>query len=591
MKNNLKTRLLALLLCLVMLFSVACTTQENPPSGEPNTPESGEPEQPEEDYPENGTKTILSETKNMYVSSDVVEELLVAYYEDCPEILLISADTAVEDFFAGFLGELVGAYEIDETETELKITRGNGAYCILNFVEDTIYFNNFDLFNAARSDTTADILGFPYVDEEGNSIYFQMTDSLNIAGLPIKIDLAARNIPLDIYEDQKYIPLQTFNDVFLAPQSWNVTYNSRDLFIFANGAVSPALEEQYYSVGAIERSEALAEYTANEFCLLLDLYYGLQDEHGVLVGFNTFLAHTGLWDDLTSTDANKSSLAIASLMFGFLADKHSSISKPSPYTGTPNVDKTSIIVDSSITHSVMFDRAITAARNELMPNGVPGYQEIGNTAYITFDSFTISDVRAEPYSEASWEPVDTLGLIIYAHQQITREDSIIENVVLDLSCNGGGAADAAIYVVAWMLGYCDLHMTNPITNSYSTASYVVDVNLDGEFNEKDSVADKNLYCIISPSSFSCGNLVPSLLKESGKVTLLGGTSGGGACAVLNASAADGTLFTISSPLHLCVVSNGSYYTVDRGVDPHYYFGKFESYFDRDALTDFINELK
>ena len=43
--------------------------------------------------------------------------------------------------------------------------------------------------------------------------------------------------------------------------------------------------------------------------------------------------------------------------------------------------------------------------------------------------------------------------------------------------------------------------------------------------------------------------------------------------------------------HLCVVANGAYYTVDRGVEPHYFFGKPESYFDRDALTEFINNLK
>ena len=70
-----------------------------------------------------------------------------------------------------------------------------------------------------------------------------------------------------------------------------------------------------------------------------------------------------------------------------------------------------------------------------------------------------------------------------------------------------------------------------------------------------------------------------------------GNGGGGACAVQHASAADGTLFQISSPKHLSIVSNGAYYTIDRGVDPHYYFSKAESYFDREALTDYINELK
>jgi C-terminal processing protease CtpA/Prc len=230
-------------------------------------------------------------------------------------------------------------------------------------------------------------------------------------------------------------------------------------------------------------------------------------------------------------------------------------------------------------------------RAEMMAEGVLGYEEVGNTAYVTFDDFTLSPERFGGYNESSAEPIDTVGLIIYAHSMITRENSPIENVVLDLSCNGGGAVDAAIYVVGWMLGYCDFHLTNPITNSFSTTSYAVDVNLDGEFNEKDTIADKNLYCLISSVSFSCGNLVPSLLKQSGMVTLLGDTSGGGACAVQFGSLADGSVFTISSSKRLSVVDNGAYYAVDRGVEPHIHLSKFESYFDRTGLTEYLNSLK
>jgi C-terminal processing protease CtpA/Prc len=226
-----------------------------------------------------------------------------------------------------------------------------------------------------------------------------------------------------------------------------------------------------------------------------------------------------------------------------------------------------------------------------MPDGVEGYLEVGNTAYITFDAFTFSRERLSGYNENSADISDTVGLIVYAHSQINRENSPIENVVLDLSCNQGGETDIAVYVTAWMLGYCDFHATNPITGSYATTSYKVDVNLDGIFDENDTVANKNLYCLISNASFSGANLVPALLKESGRVTLLGATSGGGGCSVQFASMADGTVFQFSSNHYISVVSNGAYYGIDRGVEPHYYFGKYESYFDREALTEYINGLK
>ena len=592
MKFNLTIRSFALLLCLVTLFTVSCVAPvtTNPPATSDDTttpPTSDNP--PESTFPENGEETIVTKTIKMYQTAEAFEDITVAHYEGTPEILLIDTETMCEEFINELLGGK-GPFTYEETDTTLTITRANGAYCKIDFVEDTMYFNDFDMFTAFGFGNMADMLDSKYVDSEGNSFYFQRTDSLSIAGLPLVIDLAARNIPLDIYEGKKYVPFQTFNDIFLSPFYHNFAYNSKDLFSLANGRLDPSIKDAFYSIEPTERSEALIEYTVNELCLFMDLFYGLQDEHGVAYGFEVYLKHAGLWDDLTSPDASKSSTALASLMGGYLADKHSGANMASPYTGSSEV-KGNIKINSSMAQWGNHLVAFMTARSQLMPDGIKGYFEVGNTAYITFDGFTINDERLIGYDENSTDLSDTLGLIIYAHSQITRENSPIENVVLDLSCNMGGAVDAAVYVTAWMIGYCDFHMTNPITGSFATSSFKVDVNLDGKFDDSDTVANKNLYCITSPISFSCGNLVPSLLKESGKVTMLGNTSGGGACSVQFTSLADGSFFQISSPHHICVVSNGAYYTVDRGVEPHYFFGKPESYYDREALTDFINDLK
>ena len=74
-------------------------------------------------------------------------------------------------------------------------------------------------------------------------------------------------------------------------------------------------------------------------------------------------------------------------------------------------------------------------------------------------------------------------------------------------------------------------LTSPATGALSTSICRADVNLDREFNDLDTVAGKNLYCLVPPVSFSCGNLVPWVFKASGAVTLLGDTSGGGSCVV------------------------------------------------------------
>ena len=118
------------------------------------------------------------------------------------------------------------------------------------------------------------------------------------------------------------------------------------------------------------------------------------------------------------------------------------------------------------------------------------------------------------------------------------------------------------------------------------------MNLDKEFNDgDDGFLEKNLYCLISPVSFSCGNLVPNVFKNSNRVTLLGRTSGGGSCAVLPMSTAYGTSFQISGPKRLAFTKNGSFYDIDQGAVPDYSLTKTESFYDRTSLTNYIRSLK
>ena len=222
------------------------------------------------------------------------------------------------------------------------------------------------------------------------------------------------------------------------------------------------------------------------------------------------------------------------------------------------------------------------------------HQEVGNTAYISFDAFALNDSYDyyDALENGGLENMldDTIALIMYAHQQITRTDSPIENVVIDLSTNTGGAADAAAYVIAWFLGECDFHLVDAMTGAQSTTVYHIDVNGDRAFDESDSVASLNRYCLISPVSFSCGNLVPCTFKSSCDVTLLGRRSGGGACAVQPLITADGTIWQVSSRLRLSTVANGSFYDVDEGAEPDVVIDKVADYYDREKLADYLNGL-
>ena len=120
--------------------------------------------------------------------------------------------------------------------------------------------------------------------------------------------------------------------------------------------------------------------------------------------------------------------------------------------------------------------------------------------------------------------------------------------------------------------------------------YRGDLNLDREFDWRDTLDDKNVFCLISPVSFSCGNPVPAAFKASQLVTLIGRTSGGGTCTVQNMSTAWGTSFTLSGPMSMSFRKNGSFYDIDQGVEPDIYLSNLKTFYDREALTRLINEL-
>ena len=239
------------------------------------------------------------------------------------------------------------------------------------------------------------------------------------------------------------------------------------------------------------------------------------------------------------------------------------------------------------------DMTYMKARDNAYPDGVPAYEEIGNTAYITFDTFIGIPGDVDYYETApTADEFDTIGILLYAYEQITREDSPIENVVLDLSCNGGGNADTAIFTIATLLGEASVSVSDTMTGALCNAVYKVDCNLDGKFDEDDlGLTKKNIICLTSPNSFSCGNLVPCALKSSNRATLMGRTSGGGSCVVLPLSTADGSAFQISGFLRLSYIKNGSFYDIDQGTEPDYPLMRPASFYDREALTEYINTLK
>ena len=476
--------------------------------------------------------------------------------------------------------------EIEKNGDIVILTRENQYPVKINFAENTIEFYDYDAFIKISPDAPLmDVIASSGYDANGEPALFQKSDtSFERYGDPLTLKPGEYGIDLVYQDDEYYVPLQLISDFILTNYGGNVVYNTEAVCIVYIGRPD-YLEDAFYPTDVPkERSEDLIAFNYKELCLALDTLYGLKAQHNI-TDFNNLFQSTGLVVSLLSKDPQEAGQALADLCCKYFDDGHS---------GNVNASymmKEAVKRNWGPSNMQRFDEMdrYKEARDAVYPDGAVPYEEVGNTAYITFDVFKFQFL--DYYSENAEDHLDnTAALMLYAYQQITRENSPIENVVLDLSNNGGGDADAAAFVIGAFLGDASISMMNPASGALVCENYKVDLNLDRQFDEKDSLKDYNLFCIESPVSFSCGNLVPCALKNSDKVTLLGRPSSGGACVVFRQTTADGCVYQISGFKKLAYMKNGSFYDIDQGATPDYVIPNPAQLYDREYMTDYINNL-
>ena len=509
--------------------------------------------------------------------------------------------------WCGFMNALYHAcndegYELTcvEEDGRIILQRENRFRMIVDFSEGMIVFDDYNMFLHNSTDSSLlDVLAQSGFNESGEASLFERVakGTYDRMGDVVSLPLREYGIGLVYQDGRGYVPFQTLGDFLISPYlGMNTFCNGKAVFIanriFFGGeeeGLTP-LGEYYYSAGPCLKSEALAEYGYNELCLVLDCLYGLKESHGI-TSFSQMFWQIGFEKYLRSTDPAESDFALDTFIDIYLDDLHSSFTGYSWMTGSAAREEAVGAANNAYTENyARYERAREAA----LGDNPQMYMEVGNTAYITFDSF-VNNASGESYYDSILNqgvfPSDTIGLIIYAHSQIYRADSPIQNVVIDLSLNSGGSVDAALFVMSWVLGNAPFCVKDTYTGALSTVLYRGDANLNRVFDAGDEVDDKDIFVLISPLSFSCGNLVPAAFKNYQKATLIGRTSGGGSCVVQPLSTAWGTMFQISGPARMSFSKNGSFYDIDQGIEPDIYLSRISSFYDREGLTAMINELK
>lgn len=116
-------------------------------------------------------------------------------------------------------------------------------------------------------------------------------------GDPIRISLEDYSIPMLKENGRLFIPLSTFNDIFISQTEYVLVSIDEHLFFFNQGIILDTLNEitqLYYSIEPKETlSEEMTKFNYNELCLNLDLRYGLKDTHKIK-DFDSYLNRMGL---------------------------------------------------------------------------------------------------------------------------------------------------------------------------------------------------------------------------------------------------------------------------------------------------------
>ena len=484
------------------------------------------------------THEITSAAFPLYFDSDDMGMDVTLYFldgvTDLPYIEVNDWLSLMDNFFDGPGTDINYSIETDgpvvtytrhNSDSE---ARDNGATMVIDFDKNSIDFMDYNVFclrgNAA---TLLDTVTMNLLNEAGEPVLLEKVDtgSFTRYGDELIFPLSDYGIDLIMQDGLYLVPLQTMSDIVM-PNTTMGSFFFNGQCVIVSADIS-ACADLYYAAPTGDRSEALAEFGYNELCMMMDYFYGLKETHRI-ESFDRLFDDIGFKGPLTGPSAEQADKAIYRLTTDFLDDNHtdwhgfSYLAGPLDYSAS----------GAARTKLFAYLERLNAAKAQFYPDGIPGYEEIGNTAYISFDTFMNLTRNGEDYylveDLQDFPAEDSIALIMRAHEQIYRENSPIENVVLDLSTNLGGSESAAVFTIAWFLGEAAISGTDNMTGAMGTTTYRADVNRDGVFDEKDTVADKNLFCLISPCSFSSGNLVPCVFKDSGMVTLLGRTSGGGA---------------------------------------------------------------
>ena len=519
-------------------------------------------------------------------------------YEDIPYVSfseVLNSLTGSDSYYSDF-DDNVYTFELPSKEFTYTIA--------INVEKDTITFNSYEKLIQALSGASV-INGLADTADKENSLIktdmskYKFTDPGSTT-----FSLAASNLDTIADGSDVYLPFSVIESTIFESLSSPFAFNGTDFYAAIGSffvkpqksssgeSVTSSYCKAYYSgaySGSSKRSSTMAEYAYNSICFNFNNFYGFNDKYFKNSDFDTYLKanYSTVRDHLKSRDTRTYETGINELYITVFGDGHTSTGAYSSFYGdVNNVTRGSVQSSGRVRTLSNSYNELRASRINAFSGNVPGFSIQNKTAIIRIDSYDTNGAKITPQNASSLTSTETFAIFYSCFSQIQKH-SEIENVVIDVTLNGGGAVDALIETMGFLTRDVKIYLDNPTTKSTTTFSYNVDTNLDGQFDDNDSFAGKyNFYALTSSYSFSCANLFPTICKTTGAAKIIGEKSGGGSCVVRNGVTADGMIVQMSGTERLNYEKDGKMIDNDGGIAPDYEYER-ANFYDNAKLAAFV----
>ena len=302
----------------------------------------------------------------------------------------------------------------------------------------------------------------------------------------------------------------------------------------------------------------LRSYNGYLFLYFLDNFYGLKDEKGI-GSAKSFTKKIGTYNAIFSKNADTRAQGIADTL-SKLDDNHTALVSSSYAWGDSEFNRWRYakgVYNRAVLNAQLTDqRDLVYANKSLTVGHDIVYSNDGKTAMYMFNEFvfgssaqvfnTDGTVKSDAYQ------YDTYLNLVKVFNTL-KEKGGVENVVLDISTNGGGVVGVMMKLLSLISGSNTntIHYLEAASRQLASATTKIDINNDSVYNKDDCFGDDfNIAILTSDCSFSAANAFACSAKYQNIATVIGQKSGGGECAVAIHYLPNGEYLYHSSNLHL-----------------------------------------